>query len=328
MSRVVTFGEIMLRLSTPGHQRFAQAAHFDLHPGGAEANVAVALAQLGGAAEFVTRLPKHELAQRCLAELRRYGVSVEHAAIGGERLGVYFVEHGASQRPSRIIYDRAHSALAEADPGDFLWSKILAGANWFHWSGITPALSASAAAITAEACATAKRLGITVSFDVNYRAKLWTPEEAGAVLAPLMSSVDVCVCGLGDAQSVFGLAAADEESAAAALRERFGFRMILMPQRQSESASRTSWGATLYAEGRPFASRRHEIEIVDRLGAGDALTAGLIFSLAHGDSPQIAVDFAVAASALKHTIPGDFNLVTLAEVEALAAGGDGGRVQR
>ena len=328
MSRVVTFGEIMLRLSTPDRQRFAQATQLDLQLGGAEANVAVAIAQLGGDAEFVTRLPPHDLARRCLEELRGRGVSVGNVATGGDRMGVYFIEHGASQRPAKIIYDRAHSALAEADPSDFLWPKILAGARWFHWSGITPALSESAAAIVADATATAKRLGLTVSFDVNYRAKLWTPEQAGAALTPLMSSVDVCVCGLGDAQSVFGLAVENEESAAAALRDRFGFRMILVPQRQSGSASHTSWGATLFADGRAYTSRRYEIDIVDRIGAGDALTGALIFSLGRGDAPQLAVDFAVAASALKHTVPGDFNLVTLAEVEALAAGGDGGRVQR
>ena len=235
MSRIVTFGEIMLRLGTPDRQRFSQATQFDLHFGGAEANVAVAIAQLGGNAELVTRLPRHELGRRCLDELRARGVSVEHVAIGGDRLGLYFVEHGASQRPAQIIYDRAHSAFAEADPSDFLWPKILAGARWFHWSGITPALSASAAAIVADASATAKRLGLPVSFDVNYRAKLWTPERAGEVLTPLMSSVDICVCGVGDARTVFGLAVDDEESAAAALRERFGFRMILVPQRDRKS---------------------------------------------------------------------------------------------
>lgn len=328
MSRIVTFGEIMLRLSTPHHQRFAQASEFEVHPGGAEANVAVAIAQLGGDVEFVTRLPKNEIAQRCLDDLRRLRVNVEHTAIGGDRMGVYFVEHGASQRASKVVYDRAHSAFAGAGEGDFLWPKIFAGARWFHWSGITPALSESARTIVGDACSAAKRLGLTVSFDVNYRAKLWTPAQAGAALAPLMPFVDICVCGLGEARSVFGVTAADEEKAAAELSGKFGFRSILIPQRVSDSASATSWAASLFVEGVPVASRRYEIDIIDRVGAGDALTGALIFSLERGDSPQTAVDFAVAASALKHTIPGDFNLVTLAEVEALAAGGNGGRVER
>ena len=328
MSRIVTFGEIMLRLSTPHHQRFGQADQFEIHPGGAEANVAVTIAQLGGDVEFVTRVPRNEIAQRCLDELRRLRVNVDRAAIGGDRLGVYYVEHGASQRTSKVVYDRTHSAFAGAGEGDFLWPKIFAGARWFHWSGITPALSASTRAIVGDACAAAKRLGLTVSFDVNYRAKLWSPEQAGAALAPLMPFVDICVCGLGEARSVFGLAAADEEAAAAELSGKFGFRSILIPQRVSDSASATSWSASLFVEGVPVASRRYEISIIDRVGAGDALTGALIFSLERGDSPQTAVDFAVAASALKHTIPGDFNLVTLAEVEALAAGGNGGRVER
>jgi len=328
MSRIVTFGEIMLRLSTPQHQRFAQADQFEIHAGGAEANVAVALAQLGADVEFVTRLPKNELGQRCLDELRRLRVNLAHTAIGGERLGLYFVEHGAGQRTSKVLYDRAQSSMATAGEGDFLWAKIFAGARWFHWSGITPALSESCRAIVADACATAKRLGLTVSFDVNYRAKLWSPEQAGAALAPLMPFVDICVCGLGEARSVFGVAAVDEETAAAELSAKFGFRSILIPQRVSDSASTTSWAASLFVEGVPVASRRYEIDIIDRVGAGDALTGALIFSLERGDSPQTAVDFAVAASALKHTIPGDFNLVTLAEVEALAAGGNGGRVER
>jgi len=328
MSRVVTFGEIMLRLGPPGHQRLAQAPCLEVHFGGAEANVAVAIAQLGGEAEFVTKLPPNEIGDRCLAELRRHGVGTSAIARGGRRLGIYFVENGASQRAGQVIYDRAGSAFAEMERSDFDWEKIFATANWFHWSGITPAVSEAAPWIIASAQNCAKKLGLTVSFDMNFRAKLWSPEQAAAVLTPLIPSVDVLVCGVDEARSVFRIEAADAREAAIGLREKFGLHRVLVPERRSESASRTSWGATLLSEGKIWTSRVHEIEIVDRVGAGDALTGALIFALLRGDPAQQALDFAVAASALKHTIPGDFNLVSLAEVEALAAGGHGGRVRR
>ena len=333
MPDLVTFGEIMLRLTTPGHERFTQATHFAITPGGAEANVAVLFAQFGGSAEFVTRLPTHALGQRAIDELRRLGVGTTHIARGGERVGLYFLEQGASQRPGRVIYDRAGSAFTEVKVGDFDWAKIFAGARWFHWSGITPGVSDSAAALTAEACAAAKALGLQVSFDLNFRAKLWTRERAGAVLAPLMQHVDLCVTTAEEAGSVFGLevpaAGPDREQAAAeALRERFGFQHVALTMRRGDSASATNWGAMLLSGGGAYFSPRHEIAIVDRVGAGDAFTGALVFALHRSDAPQRALDFAVAASALKHSIPGDFSLLTLDEVEALAAGGAGGRVER
>ena len=329
MSHVVTFGEIMLRLSTPGSRRITQAEHFEITFGGAEANVAVVVAQLGGSADFVTKLPAGALGQRAIDELRRVGVGVGKIVRGGERLGVYFLEQGASQRPGTVIYDRAHSAIAEAQPGEFDWDAIFAGARWFHWSGITPAISDSAAALTADACAAAKRHGLGVSFDMNYRAKLWSRERAGAVLAPLMEHVDLCITSVEEARMVFGLDVSDsEEHAAAGLCARFGFQTVALTARQGDSASATNWGAMLFAGGLPYRSRRHEIQIVDRVGAGDSFSGALVFSLMRGDDPQKAVEFAIAASTLKHTIHGDFALLSMGEVEALAAGGTGGRVQR
>ncbi len=333
MPDVVTFGEIMLRLTPPGRQRFVQAPHFEITFGGAEANVAVTLAQLGGSAAFVTKLPENELAQRAIQELRGLGVDTTRIVRGGERMGVYFLEQGASQRAGKVIYDRAHSAMAEALPADFDWSQIFAGAKWLHWSGITPALSPTAAVIVSEACMVAKRHGLTVSFDLNYRAKLWTPEAAGQALAPLMDHVDVCITSLEEVRAVFGLKIDDaapnrEEDAARKLQERFGFKIVALTQRAATSADTTTWGAMLFAEKKACSSRRYEIGIVDRVGAGDSFTGALIFALRRGDEPQRAIDFAVAASTLKHTLPGDYCLVSLAEVEALAAGAGGGRVQR
>ncbi len=333
MPHVVSFGELMLRLTPPGHLRFGQTPHFEITFGGAEANVAVMLAQLGGSAEFVTRLPDNEIAQRAIDELRGLGVGVGKIVRGGDRIGVYFLEQGASQRPGKVIYDRAHSAIAEVAPGDFDWSRIFAGAQWFHWSGITPALSSAAAQATADALAAARAAGLRISFDLNYRAKLWRdPQQAGEVLAPLMTGVEVCVTSVEEARTVFGIAVTDapdrEEQTAAALGAKFGFHTVALTQRQGATADTTSWGATLFTSGQVCVSPRHEITNVDRVGAGDSFTGALIFALLRGDAPQKAVDFAVAASTLKHTIPGDYARLTLAEVEALAAGAGGGRVQR
>ena len=328
MADVVTFGEIMLRLNTPGRQRFSQASSFEIAFGGAEANVAVAIAQLGGSADFVTRVPQNEIAQRAMDELRRLGVGVAKVVRGGARIGVNFLEIGASQRPGKVIYDRSHTSMAEAQPHEFDWDAILAGARWFHWSGITAALSESAAATAAAAAAAARRLGLTVSFDMNYRAKLWTTEQAGAVLTPLMKHVNICSCGAEEARSVFGINAEREEAIAAALVKRFGFDAVTMTQRRAATADHSSWSAMFHTGGKTYTSQRHEITIIDRVGAGDSFVGALIFSMLRGDSPQRAIDFAAAASALKHTIPGDYSLVSLAEVEALAGGGHGGRVQR
>lgn len=334
MPDVVTFGEIMLRLTPPGHLRFVQAPHFEVTFGGAEANVAVMLAQLGVSAGYVTRLPANDLAQRAINELRGLGVDTRSIVRAGDRMGVYFLEQGASQRSGKIIYDRAHSAIAEAQPAEFDWNKIFAGAKWFHWSGITPALSPSAAKVTEQAIAAARRLGLAVSFDLNYRAKLWAnPAQAGEVLAPLMNGVHLCVTSIEEAQTVFGIdvpgdAGPRATSTALQLCAKFGFETVALTQRQGTTAHATSWGAMLFHEGESYFSKRHEISIVDRVGAGDSFTGALIYALLRGDAPQKAIDFAVAASTLKHTVAGDYNIVSLAEVEALAGGAGGGRVQR
>jgi 2-dehydro-3-deoxygluconokinase len=328
MSRVVTFGEIMLRLNTPGHERFSQATEFQAVFGGAEANVAVTLAQLGERASFVSKLPEHELGQRAVDELRRHGVVVDDMVRGGDRLGLYFVEHGASQRASRVLYDRAHSAFSEAEPAEFDWLRLLQGAQWLHWSGITPALSDNCARIAEDAVTSAKAAGVTVSFDMNYRAKLWIPQTAAKTLTSLMRHVDVCICGSGEASAIFSIEAASDEAMAEALAQKFGFKMVMIPRRQAATADSTTFGGMLFANGKCHRSARHEIAIVDRVGAGDAVTGGLIFALLHEMDPQRAIDFAIAAGVLKHTIPGDFALISRDEVEALASGRDGGRIQR
>ncbi len=333
MPDVLTFGELMLRLTTPGFQRFAQAAQFDIHFGGAEANVAVAIAQLGGSAGFFTKLPRNELADRALRELHGHGVDVSRVARGGERMGVYFLEHGAGHRAGKVVYDRKYSAIAEARSDEFDWAKILAGVRWFHWSGITAALSDHAADMIAQACETARSMGITVSFDVNYRSKLWAPERAGAVLAPLMKHVDLCVSSTEELRSIFKIdvpaESKDREIAAARqVQERFGVHRVALTMRQAETAGSTRWAAMLYAGSEAYFSKSYDVTIVDRLGAGDSFSGALIFALHRGDGPREALELAVAASCLKHTVAGDYNLVSLAEVEALAAGRHGGRVQR
>ncbi len=328
MSTVATFGELMLRLTPPGHLRIAQTPSFEIHFGGAEANVAVTIAQLGGNAEFITKLPDHDIAQRAIDELRRLRVGTRGIQRGGDRLGVYFLEQGASQRPGKVIYDRAHSAIASAGPDDFRWPSLLGDAAWFHWSGITPALSRSASLHTERACKLARQRGLTISFDLNYRAKLWTKTRAGTVLRPLMRYVDLCCIGADEARTILRAKGDTDDAIAADLTRQYGFKTVAMTQRRSDTASATSWAAMLYTGGKSYTSPRHEISIVDRVGAGDSFTGALIFSLQRGDAPQRAIDFAVAASALKHTISGDYFLATLAEVEALAAGGHGGRVQR
>lgn len=328
MSHVVTFGEIMLRLTTPGHQRFAQAAHFEITFGGAEANVAAIVSQLGGRVEFVSRLPENELAQRALDELRKLGVGVSHVKRGGDRLGVYYLEQGASQRPGKVIYDRAHSAISEIPLDEFDWPAIFAGARWFHWTGITPSLSPSVMKATAAACQAARRAGLTVSFDMNYRSKLWSYLEAGAGLRPLMKYVDLCVCAADEARNVFGIDGDSDRALARTLGEEFGFKTVAMTRRETSTASQTNWSASLYTDGKEYASARREITIVDRVGAGDSFTGALIFSLMRGDAGQTAIDFAIAASTLKHTIPGDYAFLSLSEVEALARGAQGGRIER
>lgn len=338
--KVVTFGEIMLRLSPPGYQRFVQANSFDVVYGGGEANVAVSLANFGLDAYFVSKVPKHEIGQCAVDHLRRYGVHTDYVLRGGDRLGIYFLEMGASQRPSKVVYDRANSAIAQVKAGDFDWDRILDGADWFHFTGITPALGDGPAAATLEAVQAAKAKGVKVSADLNYRKKLWTPEKANQVMSKLMEYVDVAIGNEEDAEKVFGIKAGstdvtsgqiDEEGyrqVARKLVERFGFEKVAITLRESISASDNNWSALLY-DGREFyRSRTYKVHIVDRVGGGDSFGGGLIYSLLTGKSPKDALEFAVAASALKHSIFGDFNLVTAAEVETLAGGDASGRVQR
>ncbi len=340
MAKIVTFGEIMLRLSTPGQTRFVQTDQFDAVYGGGEANVAVSLSNFGHDAYFVTKLPKHEIGQSALNALTRHQVKPDFIARGGERLGIYFLETGASMRASKVIYDRAGSAIAEALPKDFDFDAIFKGAQWFHWSGITPAISSKAAELTRLALIAAKKAGATVSVDLNYRKKLWTSEQAQAVMRPLMQYVDVCIGNEEDAELVLGFKPKHSDVSSGQLeidgyktifkemKETFGFKMIATTLRESYSATKNGWSALLYDGNQFYQSKHYIVEpIIDRVGGGDSFSAGLIhglLTLPH----QKAIEFAVAASALKHTIPGDFNQVSIQEVEALAGGDQSGRVQR
>lgn len=328
MSRVVSFGELMMRLTTPGKLRFSQATELELTFGGAEANTAVSLALFGIESQFVTRLPNNPFGDRAVTELRGLGVDTGRILRGGDRIGVYFLEVGASQRPSVVLYDRAGSAISQVGPGDFDWDAIFAGADWFHFTGITPALGPNVAAVTMEACQAAKAKGLSVSCDLNYRQKLWSLDEARETLSPLMRHVDLLVSNGDQSVSVFGLLRAEDGEVAEALVERFGFKSVALTARESRSADRHSLSASLLYGGELLRSKSYEIDVVDRLGGGDAFTAGLIYGLLKDKKPQEALDFGVAASCLAHSIPGDFNLSSVAEVEALLAGNDGGRVQR
>ncbi len=330
----------MLRLSPQGCRRFVQVDSFDVIWGGGEANVAVSCANYGHDAVFVSKLPEHEIGQAAVNALRRYGVDTAHIARGGKRVGIYYCETGASMRPSKVIYDRAGSAIAEADPEDFDFDEIMKDADWFHWSGITPAISDKAAEITRLACEAAKRHGVTVSVDLNFRKKLWTPEKAQSIMKPLMQYVDVCIGNEEDAELCLGFKPdADVEAGNTdadgykgifkAMMAEFGFRYVVSTLRESFSATHNGWKAMLY-DGKDFyQSKRYDIDpIIDRVGGGDSFSGGLIHGLLTMDTPDEALEFAVAASALKHTINGDFNLVTEAEVKALAKGNANGRVQR
>ncbi|GAW94114.1 sugar kinase [Calderihabitans maritimus] len=339
--KVVCFGEIMLRLSTPGFQRFVQADSFDVTYGGGEANVSVSLANYGLDAYFVTKVPDNPIGQSAINHLRRFGVKTDFIVKGGNRLGIYFLETGAVQRPSKVIYDRAHSAIAEASPEDFDWKKIFQGAAWFHFTGITPALSDKVAEITLQAVKTAKEMNLIVSCDLNYRKKLWTPEKAQQVMSEIVKYVDVCIANEEDAEKVFGIKAAETDitkgrlssegykQVAKELKERFGFKYVAITLRESFSASDNGWSAILFDGKEYYQSRRYRIvPIVDRVGGGDSFGGALIYALITRKSAEEAVNFAVAASCLKHTIPGDFNMVTVDEVETLAKGDASGRVQR
>lgn len=340
MAKIVTLGEIMLRLSTPGHSRFIQADSFDVVYGGGEANVAVSCANYGHDAYYVTKLPKHEIGQSAVNALRRYGVRTEYIARGGDRVGIYYLESGSAMRPSKVIYDRAHSAIAEALPEDFDFDAVMEGAVWFHWSGITPAISDRAAELTRLACEAAERHGVTVSVDLNFRKKLWTKEKAQSVMRPLMKYVDVCIGNEEDAELCLGFKpdadvtggktdAEGYKSIFKAMAQEFGFRYVVSTLRESFSASHNGWKAMIYDGADFYESKRYDIfPIVDRVGGGDSFSGGLIHGLLTKSTKEEALEFAVAASALKHTINGDFNLVSAEEVEALAGGDASGRVQR
>lgn len=348
--RVVTFGEVMMRLSPPGFQRFGQARSFDVIYGGGEANVAVSLANFGEPVDLVTRLPNNDLGEACLQFLRQYGVGVDQVVRGGERLGIYFLEMGAVQRGSKVVYDRSNSAIATIERGMVDWRAVFADADWFHWTGITPAISAGTADVCLEAVQVAKDMGLTVSCDLNYRKNLWKwGKKAGEAMPELVSLCDVAVGNEEDAEKVFGIKAPDTDVTAGrldaakyqhvaqALVERFpSLKKVAITLRGSLSASHNTWSGVLYVapagggEGEFYQAPSFDItHIVDRVGGGDAFCGGLIYGLRNfAGSPQQALNFAVAASCLKHSIPGDFNLVSAAEVEKLMAGDVSGRVSR
>lgn len=338
--KVITFGEIMLRLAPEGYYRFLQADKYGATYGGGEANVAVSLAGFGIDCAFVTKLPNNDIAEGAVRALRAAGVDTSLITRGGDRIGIYFLEKGASQRPSKVIYDRAHSAIAEAVPADFDWQKIFDGADWFHVTGITPALSDNAAEITLAAAAAAKKAGLKVSCDLNYRKKLWSREKARRVMTELMKYVDIVIANEEDASDVFGITAPGDVTkgevsgkgyvaVAKELISRFGLEYAAITLRGSISASDNRWSAVLVSkDSEVYSAKEYVVHIVDRVGGGDSFGAGLIYGLNNFDDPQQAVEFAAAASCLKQTIEGDFNMVTVDEVTRLAAGDGSGRISR
>ena len=342
MGKIITFGEIMLRLAPEGYYRFVQAENYGATFGGGEANVSVSLANYGLDTAFVTKLPAHEIGQAAVNSLRRYGVDTSFITRGGPRVGIYYLEKGASQRPSKVIYDRAGSSIALASKDDFDWDKIFEGASWFHFTGITPALGDNVAEICLEACKKAHEKGITVSCDLNYRKKLWTKEKAGQVMSELCKYVDVCISNEEDANDVFGIKseATDVTSGklnkdgykevAKKLTERFGFKKVAITLRTSISANDNLWAGMLYdgKTGESYFSKEYKMHIVDRVGGGDSFGGGLIYACTNDFDNQSTIEFAVAASCLKHSIEGDFNMVSVAEVQTLAGGDGSGRVQR
>jgi 2-dehydro-3-deoxygluconokinase len=339
---VVTFGEIMLRLSPPGFERFFQSPILSAVFGGGEANVAASLSHFGFASRYVTRLPTHAIGEAAMRALRAEGIDTTHVVRGGDRVGIYFAETGASQRASTVVYDRAHSAISEMDPTAVPWDEVMRSASWFHVTGITPALGAKAAAATGLAIAAAKRAGVQVSVDLNYRKKLWSETQAQATMRPLMRDVDLVVANEEDLQAVLGVPVAGADVSSGALNiagyraaaervtHEFGPPLVAVTLRESLSASDNGWSAVLWDsnERALHESQRYVVRLVDRIGGGDSFAAGLIYATLAGRPRDAALRFAVAASALKQTIPGDFNRVTVAEVDALARGDASGRVQR
>jgi 2-dehydro-3-deoxygluconokinase len=342
--KVVAFGEIMLRLSPPGFLRFGQTRSFDVAFGGGEANVAVSLANYGVPVDYITRLPANDLGDACMAFLRQYGVGVDKIVRGGERLGIYFLETGAVQRGSKVIYDRAGSAIATVERGMIDWQSVFADADWFHWTGITPAISETTADVCLEAVQTAQQQGLTVSCDLNYRKNLWKwGKKAGDVMPELVRHCDVAIGNEEDAEKVFGIKAPETDVLAGKVAaEKYQFvceqlasrfpnlKVIAITLRGSISASHNTWSGVLWDRGAFYQGASYDIlPIVDRVGGGDAFMGGLIYGLrTYGEDRQRALDFAIAASCLKHTIPGDFNMVTVGEVEKLMGGDTSGRVSR
>ena len=342
MAKVVTMGEIMLRLSTPGFEKFIQADEFDVCYGGGEANVAVSLANYGHDAEFVTKVPKNPIGECAIAALRKMNVKTDNIAKGGERLGIYFLETGASMRASNVVYDRAHSSISEATAADFDFDKIFEGADWFHFTGITPAVSDAAAELTEIALKAAKAKGLTVSVDLNFRKKLWSSEKAQKVMTNLMQYVDVCIGNEEDAEKVLGFKPGNTDVTSGDLElagykdifeqmvAKFNFKYVISSLRESYSASDNGWSACIYDRDSKefYHSKKYNVRIVDRVGGGDSFAGGVICGFLDGKNFKDALEFGVAASALKHTIPGDFNLVSRADVENLVGGDGSGRVQR
>lgn len=340
MGKIVTFGEIMLRLAPNGYYRFFQNDQLQATFGGGEANVAVSLANFGLDTAFVTKLPDHAIGQAAVNSLRYFGVDTSKIVRGGNRVGIYYLEKGASQRGSVCIYDRAGSSIQTADVSDFNWDEIFEGAEWFHFTGITPALGENLVEICKEACIAAKNHGVKVSCDLNYRGKLWTRDQARAAMTELCKYVDVCISNEEDAKDIFGIEAENTDiysgklnkegykSVAKQLADKFGFEKVAITLRSSISASDNDWAAMLY-DGKDYCfSKEYHLHIVDRVGGGDSFGAGLIYSLVTGKTTKDAVEFAVAASALKHSVEGDFNRMSVSEVEKLAKGDGSGRVQR
>jgi len=340
MKKVIGLGDLLVSLSPSGYYRFIQAESFDACYTGAEANVCISLSQYGVPTEYVTRLPKNDISRCAVAALNKYGVGTQHIAYGGDRIGVLYLERGASQRPSKVIYDRKHTAICEAEPEHFDWDAIFSDAQWLHFTGITPALSDTTPAVCQRACKEAKARGITISCDLNYRKNLWTTARAKEVMETLLPYVDVLIANEEDAEKVLGIKAADTDVNAGKLNtdgyvdvarqisEAYGIPYVATTLRKSISASDNLWSAMLYHSGEVFMSREYKIHIVNRVGGGDSFGAGLIYSLISGYGDQQAVEFATAASCLKHTIEEDYNLVTVDEVAALAGGNGSGRVQR
>jgi len=337
--KVITFGEIMLRLTPPNYKRIIQTDKFNAIYGGGEANVAVSLANYGLETYFVTKLPNNPIGQAAFNELRRFGVNNDFIIRSGNRLGIYFCENGASQRPSNVIYDRANSAIAETQKGEFDWDSIFTDADWFHITGITPALSKNMAEITINSVKKAKEYNVKVSCDLNYRAKLWTQEEAQESMSKIMEYVDICIANEEDAEKVFGIKSGSNieegeinlkgyKNVAKQLMERFNLELVGSHLRESYSASDNGWQIVLYNGDKFVSSKKYDIHIVDRVGGGDSFAAGLIYSRLNGFDLEKAAEFGAAASCLKQSIVGDFNHVGLEEVESLAMGSGSGRVKR